>query len=243
MTLANSKNFRFRLDPRSVAAAVGLAALALAGCNHDEQQSQVAGWSLVDPSQRHPIMVSQQPSNLDINVARGSQGLSASQRAEVIEFTSRFRAGDAGNSRLVISTPSGSANEVAAMSAVDDIRQLLLDGGFSESSIAIEAYHDEHGGHSPVRVSYMRYVAEGPECGHDWSENIISDNKNVGHPNYGCTNQHNVAAMISNPADLLGPRTMSPRDASRRDDTYGKYIKGETTSSKAEEKYTDKLTK
>ncbi len=233
MTLAkfNTLGSRFSQSGKSAALCLAVLSLALAGCKHTGQGAEVAGWSLVDPTQRHPIMVSQQPSHLNLNVARGSQGLTPSQRAEVMNFAGRYRASDAGNSRIVIAAPSGAANEVAAMTAVDDIRGLLLDGGFGESAITIEAYHDESGHQPPVRISYMRYVAEGPECGHDWSENLATDYKNVGHPNFGCTHQRNLAAMIANPADLLGPRTQGPRYSERRDVIMEKWVKGETTAS------------
>jgi pilus assembly protein CpaD len=214
---------------------IALAALALGGCRDEGAATQVAGWSLVDPEQRHPIMVTQEPATLKLPIARGSQGLTPQQRAEVVGFTSTYRAGDAGNSRLVVSVPSGSANESAAMSAAEDVRQLLLQGGFSESSISVEAYHNEGGAQPPLRIAYMRYVANGPECGHDWSENLAKSSRNIGHPDFGCSNQHNLAAMIANPADLLGPRTMGDRYSDRRDTVMAKWSKGEITASKKSE--------
>ena len=237
MTIDNSRLLASRCNRpgMTVVLAAAVTAIALGGCKHNEQSAQVAGWSLVDPAQRHPIMVSQEPAHLAINVARGSQGLTGAQQSEVMGFASRFRASDSGNSRLVISAPSGSPNEIAAMAAVNDIRAVLLDGGFSESAIAVEAYHDASGHQPPVRISYMRYVAEGPQCGHNWSENLATDYKNVGHPNFGCTDQHNLAAMIANPADLLGPRTLGPRDSARRDVVFDKWTKGETTASEKTE--------
>lgn len=217
----------------ALALSLALATLALAGCKHDDG-AQVAGWTLVDPTQRHPILVSQQPAHLNLDVARGSQGLTPSQRADVSEFASHYRAGDAGNSRLIIAAPSGSANEVAAMSAVQDVRELLVSSGFSESSIAVEAYSDEHSGTPPIRISYMRYVAEGPSCGHTFT-NMATDAQNTGSPNHGCANQHNLAAMISNPADLLGPRTEGSRYGERRDDVMNKYAKGKVTGAEKSE--------
>lgn len=212
------------------------AAFGLAGCKHDEGQgARVAGWSLVDPEQRHPIMVSQEPAVLNLRVPRGSQGLTPSQRAEVVDFTSRYRAGDSGNSRLVVSVPSGSANEVAAITAAEDVREILFDGGFSESAVSVEAYHDEGGSHPPVRIAYMRYVAKGPDCGQDWSENLARNSRNIGHPNFGCANQHNLAAMIVNPADLLGPRTMGDRYSDRRDAVMESWTKGKVTGSEKSE--------
>ncbi|HMN38706.1 MAG TPA: CpaD family pilus assembly protein [Hyphomicrobium sp.] len=211
------------------AKAVSLALLAcfVAGCKHNDG-TQVASWALVDPNERHPIMVSKQPSTLSLHVPRGASGLSPSQRADVVDFASRYRASDAGNSRLVISAPGGSNNEVAAMNAVQDVRDLLMDAGFSENSIAVEAYHGS-GHEPPIRISYMRYVAEGPECGQDWSENLARNRSNFNYPDFGCANQHNLAAMVANPADLLGPRTEGPRSSERRDDVFGKYVKGKVT--------------
>lgn len=231
---ANTRGFAPSLFSVARAAGIAVAALTLAGCKHAGQGAQVAGWSLVDPQQRHPIMVSQEPSVLSIHVARGSDGLNPHQRAEVIEFARRFRASDAGNSRLVVSVPSGSGNEVAAMGAADDIRQLLIDGGFAESTVVVEGYHSG-GGSPPVRISYMRYVATGPDCGHDWSENLARDSRNVGYPNFGCANQKNLAAMIINPGDLLGPRTMGERYSDRRDAVMNAWVQGRTTGSEKSE--------
>ena len=210
-------------------------ALTLGACKHGEAGTQVDGWTLADPSQRHPIMVSQQPSHLNLAVARGSQGLTPSQRAEVLDFAGHFRAGDSGNSRLIISAPSGTANESAAMTAANDVHSLLLDGGFSEASIAIEAYREDAGPQAPVRISYMRYVAEGPTCGNNWDKNLAYNPSNVPHPDLGCATQHNLAAMIANPADLLGPRTETARPAERRDDAMGKYVKGKITGAEKSE--------
>lgn len=210
-------------------------ALGIGGCKHGDQGTQVAGWSLVDPAQRHPIIVTQQPSNLNLSVAKGSQGLSPSQRADVAEFASRYRAADAGNSRLVISAPSGSANETAALDAVDDVRHILAGSGFSDSNIAVEAYPANGGAQAPVRISYLRYVAEAPECGRSWSENLAIDHRNVGHPNFGCAGQRNLAAMIANPADLLGPRGVDQRSSERRDTITQKWVKGETTAAQKSE--------
>ena len=91
-----------------IAKIIALAILpaAMAGCQHD-QPTQVAGWTLIDPAQRHPILVSRQPENLALNVGRGSQGLTPMQRARVMEFVSNSKSGDAGNSRFVISAPGG----------------------------------------------------------------------------------------------------------------------------------------
>ena len=209
---------------------VSLLVLALAGCKtlDDEPGAHVAGWTLVDPTQRHPIMVSQQPSTMTLRVARGSQGLTPAQKGQIATFLERYRVADAGNSKLVIAVPSGSPNESAAVRAVGEIRQLITAYGFSEANVAIEPYHDGRDAGAPIRLSYLRYVAEGPECGR-WTTNLAEDYRNLPYPNFGCAQQRNLAAQIANPADLLGPRTMEPADQERRAVVFDKYRQGKPT--------------
>jgi len=214
--------------------AIALLSIASGGCQHDQAPGpQVAGWTLVDPEQRHPILVSQQPATLSLRVSPNSDGLTPAQRARVLEFSSRSKASDAGNSRIVISAPSGSANEGASMQAADEARRLLINTGYSETTIAVEAYQAS-GRDAPVRLSYMRYVADAPNCGQDWSENLARTYQNTPYPNFGCAAQRNLAVMVANPADLLGPRTMTSRDSNRRDDMYSKYVKGQTIGASQE---------
>jgi pilus assembly protein CpaD len=211
-------------------AAVAVAAFGLAGCEHmDSAPSHSAGWTLLDPSQRHPIMVGQKNHAMNVHVGRHQHGLSSSQRAQVYNFLDKYRAIDGGNSKVVISVPAGAANEVAAMRAVADIRPLLTEQGFTDASVSIEPYHAD-GGQAPIKVSYTRYHAEAPECG-QWPDDMAKTKRNLNYQNFGCAQQRNLANMVANPADLLGPRTMSPSNGDRRDVVYEKYIKGEPSHS------------
>ena len=210
--------------------AISLCALALTACKTlDEPGAYVAGATIIDPSQKNPIMVSQQPANMKIAVARGSQGLSPAQRSQVAQFLERYRSSDAGNSKLVIAVPSGTSNESAAVHAVGDIRRLISGYAFPEANVVIEPYREARGGSAPIRLSYLRYVAEGPQCGL-WPTNLADDRRNLPYDNFGCAQQHNLAAQIANPADLLGPRTMEPADAERRSTVFDKYRQGRPTA-------------
>jgi len=209
-------------------AAVCCIALGLGGCKTTDDPTRVAGWTLVDAEQRHPILVSQEPTTLSVRVRRGANGLKPAQRAELLNFAGHYRTTDAGNSRLVIAAPSGGANEVSAMYAVSEIRALLTDQGFSEATISVEAYDAEGSREPPIRVSYLRYVAQAPQCG-DWSTNLAYDPMNLPYPNLGCANQRNLAEMVANPADLLGPRSETARSSERRDQVWSKYVAGKPT--------------
>jgi pilus assembly protein CpaD len=217
--------------PLTASALTGSAvALLLAGCGASPEGSRVAGWSLVDPSQRHPIMVTQKPTTLALRVQRGSYGLSPHQRAQVISFIERYQGLDAGNTRMVIEAPSGSANEVASMQAVAEIRALMGEAGFDPGKVGIEAVQAGGDPQAPIRISYLRYVAEGPECG-KWPTNLAETSSNLNYPNLGCATQANFAAMVANPADLVRPRAPTARSGERDHTVWEKYVKGESTIS------------
>jgi pilus assembly protein CpaD len=210
---------------------VALLSGGLVACGHAEMASQGPAFALVDPAQRHPILVSQKPSQISVHVPRGSSGLSPKSKADVLAFSQRFRATDGGDSRLIIQAPSGSGNEIAAMNAVQEVRSLLMANGFSDSVIAVETFDAGHDANPPLKVSYMRYVAEGPECG-IWPSNLAHEPNNLPMANIGCANQRNLASMVSNPADLLGPRTVAAASGERRDVIWDKWQKGEITTAK-----------
>lgn len=217
-------------------ATMSVIALLVTACRlGDEPGAHVAGWTAIEARQRHPIIVSEQPANLSVRVARGSMGLTPQQRAQVADFINRYSARDAGNGRIMVAVPSGSANEVAAMHAVSDLRSIVRDFGISDANLSIQPYRAW--ADAPLRIGYARFVAEAPECG-DWSTNLAEDPRNVPYPNLGCATQRNLAVQVSNPADLLGPRTMQPGSTERRDVVWDKFIRGDSTVAKkdAEEK-------
>lgn len=209
-------------------ALVAVATLAVTGCRDVfEPNQRVAGWTIAEPAQRHPILVSEVPKTLSLSVER--HGLSPHQKGRLLSFLNRFKAQDRGNSRLTIHAPSGSGNEVSAMRAVHQINALAADYGFDPSTIEVAPYQ-AHGAHPPIKVAYNVYVAEGPECG-KWSANVARSSRNLPYPDFGCANQRNFAEMVANPADLLGPRTQTPRSGEVRDQTWDKFKKGESTVS------------
>lgn len=210
--------------------AVAAAGIVLAGCKAGQEETRVAGWSLVDPTQRHPIIVTQKPTTISLRVARGSSGLSPHQRAQIISFLERYRGAAVNDSRLVIEAPSGSPNEIASMQAVAEIRALMAQAGFDASSVNLEGVQAGGDPQAPIRVSFLRYVAEGPQCGH-WPTDMGSTSGNAVYPNLGCSTQANLAAMVANPSDLVRPRSSTPRSGERDGTVWEKYVKGESTVS------------
>lgn len=201
--------------------------LVLAGCNAGHDRQQVRGWLFADPSQRHPIKVSEREVGMDLSVPRGSYGLSRTQKHEAHAFLSQYRQQGAG--AILVRAPSGSPNEVAAMRALDDLRFVFRQEGVAGEAVVFEPYYGGGDSSAPLRLSFLRHVAIGPECG-DWSTNAAINPSNQSHPNFGCATQRNLAAMVANPRDLVEPRGMTPRSGERRDVVWDKWVKGESSS-------------
>ncbi len=204
---------------------MGTVAALVAGCNAHAGK-QVRGWVIADPSERHPIHVDKREALLEISVPRGADSMTHQQRADAYEFVANYKSG--GEGRLVIRAPSGSPNEIAAMRAVDEVRRMVRRAGISSRAVHFEPYTADGDPFAAVRMSYERIVAIAPKCGH-WPKNLGQDPRNLPHANFGCAQQRNLAHMVADPRDLLGPRQSTPRSSERRDVVWDKYIKGETT--------------
>ena len=161
-----------------------------------------------------------------------SYGLTQRQKYEVRAFVRQYREKNEGP--LTVSAPSGGPNEVAVMHALGDIRREFNRAGVNRNEVQFDAYTGVGTAAAPIRIAFRSYTAHGPECG-DWSDNLARDPKNLPYRNMGCATQRNLAAMISNPRDLIEPRGMTPRDSQRRDVVIDKYVRGDTTVSKKSE--------
>ena len=172
------------------------------------------------------------------------QGLSIPQIEEIARGAERvvFRPGDVivnGNfsnegAVLLVSGEAVIAGERGYLNGPNvpiPAGSLLNDHGFGQDAISVEAYSAEGAADPPIRVSYLRYVAEPPQCG-DWSANLAYDPTNLPYPNLGCSQQRNLAVMVANPSDLLGPRSETARSGERRDQVWGKYVTGQPTGAR-----------
>jgi len=50
------------------------------------------------------------------------------------------------------------------------------------------------------------------------------------YPNFGCTQQNNIAALVANPEDFNHPRAVTPSDSMRRMQVFTDYRKPQPTS-------------
>ncbi len=220
-----SKDSRFA-RPVLTLLAVVLVGTTAGGCWKSPRYK--APFTLSNASERHPIAVKHGEVALDLAVYPGSAGLNASQKGQVYGFLRDYKSQS--SDRLLIRAPSGGANETAAMRAYDDVRKELRSAGVRSAAVTLEPYFANGDPSAPLRLSYLQFVAEPPDCP-DWSENLARDPQNMPWPNRGCATQRNLAAMVANPEDLLHPRGETPRSGERRDVVWGKYVKGQSTGS------------
>jgi pilus assembly protein CpaD len=231
------RKFRLVRQRRSGAtalrAATVLAAAALAGCT--TYHTTPLDTYPEDVRLRHPISIREGFDKLELFVGVNRGALTPAQQADVVAFAHTWRGESTGG--VLIDIPSGTPNAHAAHEAAHEVRALLAAAGVSPSVIATRQYRPVTPmKFATLRLSYPKMIAEAGPCGmfpRDLGANIEGiDPSNHSYWNFGCTQQHNLAAMIENPADLVQPRGEDPVYAARRSVMLDKYRKGDTTGTR-----------
>lgn len=216
-----------RLRRLGLAAGMMVAAGLLAGC----QQTASTEVALYDQdyTRRHPILVSEEPQVLDIAVGMRVTKLSPEIQRRMRSFVVDYRR--TGTGSITIQVPSGSANEIAAVSAGRSAGQTLRKLGVPAGRIRVAPYQvDDAGKAAPVRLAFLKLKAHAPECG-IWPEDLTRTATDRNYYNFGCAQQQNLAAMIENPADLVRPRDMTAADGAQRARVIDEYRAGQDSSS------------
>jgi pilus assembly protein CpaD len=203
--------------PRLAGSAIPLfaatAVALLAGCAN--RDSITVGSIPDDYRTNHPIVISEKDEKIDLPVAASERGATKAQRQTLLGFLDGYDRSAA--PVLTIMVPTGSANEVAAQAAARDFKRIAVAGGVHANRIAVAAYQASASDVSaPVRVAYSSMRAHTDKCGR-WPDDMLKTTENKHYADFGCSYQNNLAAQVSNPADLLGPRKQTEIDAENRD--------------------------
>lgn len=194
-------------------AALGLSAAVVSGC---AQRHHVEVGAIPDDYRtRHPIIISEREHAFDLPVASGDTKLTISQRESVRGIVDAYHRSASGAIRIMV--PSGSPNSGAASVLAREVAELLRKEGIPGTRIITTPYHVASAGDAaPIRVTFLAMSASTEPCG-NWPEDVLAKSEeNRNYHNFGCATQSNLAAQIANPADLIGPRGMTPIDAARR---------------------------
>ena len=197
------------------AAFAGLALVVLlSGCENYSKRHFTVGSVPDDYRSRHPIIISEKEQTMDVPVAAGAYGLPDAERSAVIGYSNQFKKSASGSISVLI--PSGSSNERAANRVAKKIIATLRSSGVPRKRIIMAPYYAaNYGSSAPVRLSYSAIRAGVTGCG-QWPADLSPDTENKNYHNFGCATQNNLAELVANPSDLLGPRGSTSIDAERR---------------------------
>lgn len=191
------------------------ASTMLAGCETHSRDHFIVGSTPDDYRTRHPIIVSESEVTEDIPISSNMKELSFRDNNLVNDVASRFLR--SGGKYMQVLVPTQSTNEAAASRLSKEVVAALVKRGVKRHQISVSSYHaGSHSRSAPIRMSFAALAANVDDCG-KWDKNIIAGDSNRQYGNFACATQNNLAKMIANPADLVGPRGSSPIDASRRD--------------------------
>jgi pilus assembly protein CpaD len=206
---------------RAPAALLTLSLLALGACATPDPKTPPP----ILPTERYSIEVS--PAPQEIKLAAHASGLSQTQAVALGQFVRDWMTASGGD--ITLKAPEHGPDQAVAYRTVTDARDFLVSRGVAPDKVRIVGYDAGGDVHAPILVGYMRYHAQGPDCGRSWSD-ISKTSDNEGYPEFGCAVTANIAAQIADPADLLNPRASDPPDAQRRQAVLDKYRQGAMTS-------------
>jgi pilus assembly protein CpaD len=211
--------------------ALGLIGFSAAACTNPATNGPQHAMPI---DQVYPITVEPQVATLVVRVDEGLQSIARGEEARVQVFAERWKT--RGQGMLNVAAPTGGPNQAAAAAAAEELRHILAESGIDGASMQFSSYRAADGdARAPITLSFVTYAAHAAECGVDWSSNLSYSPRNLPWPEFGCSTQHNFAAIVSDPRDLIEPAPSEAIDANRRATVFEKYRKGELTGAKRAE--------
>lgn len=199
------------LTPQSLLLGAALVGL-LGGCASSQQYVPLAVQNTSTPLDYHQIDVRRQTEIIEIAMEPGFSQLRREEVSAMEAFVFAYR--QRGHGPLMMIMPENAADQELVVESVRVARELAFRNGVAWENIQGRNY-DAHGQFAPLVLTFESYEAVAPDClslaAYDLSD-ITSNNE----PAYfGCAIEHNIAAMLADPGDLLGQRQLDPRDARR----------------------------
>jgi pilus assembly protein CpaD len=215
-----------RLSPSVALMVLSLTACASAPDGHDE----VAG---LDPATAYPIEIQETRERLELAPVAGAD-LGPGDVADLMAFALEYR--QVGRGDIVMEVPVGGAADGAAALRAQAARALLTESGVPASAISGGGYDASGQADAPLVFSFTRYRAQGPRCPAAWQVDYAKQSTVAPYTGFGCAMQANLAAMVVDPGDLIGPRSEDPADMGRRAKVLENYRAGlPTATSKSDD--------
>jgi pilus assembly protein CpaD len=217
----------------SLWAGAGLAFLVSAGCGggYSARREAPPQDAVLNASLKRTVLEAHTPTaiaveaRLVLGAAQGAKGITGEDYSQLLAFATDFVRLGRGN--MVMSIPANSSNGAAAMVLAQDARRALYAGGVDDAQIASGSYDAQGRPEAPILLSFERYEAQKIAC-KPWAEmDARKTASNLSPDRFGCAQNANLAAMVSDPGDLLGDRRDGPSEAARLQVGVEKLRKGE----------------
>jgi pilus assembly protein CpaD len=196
----------------------------LAACAEQPENSRVQ--ALYDARAAHPIELRSRVETSPVAISEQA-GITEAEQARLSAFFDDYLA--AGGGRLSITASDQIDGRAAAVRRAERVASYALHRGLLPQELDVSVGPTPDG--QPVVLSYQRYSLRPHNCLGDAYEASSTNYRNLPHNRLGCATQANLAAMLSNPADLAMPRTETPADAQRRSLVIQAYRAGAATDS------------
>ena len=176
---------------------------------------------VADPAVSHPIMVEPDYRAIKLSFSAAEAGLMPDDNQRFEDFIDGYISQGAGS--IAISAPATADGDAAFRY----FGERLVSLGVPRDRILVSRHQET--ADARIELNYVGYQAKVDKCG-DWSANAADTASNLVMPNFGCATQHNIAAMVSDPRDLISPRPMDAADDRRRATVFDRYEKGQPTA-------------
>lgn len=183
--------------------------------------------SLPPTDLRNPIQVAESIERLELYTRPNGLELSGRDKLAVAQFLDGYRNG--GDGPLYMNKPASGLNGLGTQQAEQVIRGLMAEGGINPMALQSGQYQSAPNNPAPVVVSYRTLKAIPQRCGR--IGNLSHTYNNQPYDGFGCFQSANIAAMVSDPRQLLEPYAQGRPNAQRRQVVYDKYIEGSLSAS------------
>lgn len=177
-------------------------------------------------SKRNPITVAESIERLELYTRPNGLELSARDKLAVAQFLDGYR--NSGDGPLYMNKPAGALSGIGTQQAEAVIRGLMRDSGIHPGAMQQGQYQSSPNSPAPVVISYRTLRAIPQKCG-QWDDLMDAYNDQP-HSGFGCFQSANLAAMVSDPRQLLEPYAAGNPNAQRRQVVYDKYIAGDLSA-------------
>ncbi|WP_291077891.1 CpaD family pilus assembly protein [Hyphomonas sp.] len=216
-----------KLTTSSLALAAAVGVLTITACSSAAPTAVPQAYLQGTPLDRNPIGVAKRTEFLEIDIHPAASQLSLSDKARIRNFVADYRS--VGHGPLIMSLPMSSANPQLAVQATAEAREIAWENGVAYEEIAGGTHGEESDVSEPLILAFQSYEAIAPDCPSLASLDMGDMSSNNELPTLGCAVRTNLAAMISDPGDLLGQRSLDQGDPVRRATILDKFRKGEVT--------------